>query len=136
MHEDWVCNPRPHFLITMISHVPNPKIFRETYFTRGTLYLEPTLSLVELATQCREKFAFGGQPKEEAEKWAKEKFTPHLSLVYSKLWPVPEKISRSMEHDVITANIGISCSSKCCDTNLEATMSGWIGGRIVLVSIP
>lgn len=63
-----------------------------------------------------------------------ETLTPHLSLVYSKLWPVPKDISKAMEHDVIAANIGISCSSSCCDSKLKDTINGWEGGRILLVS--
>lgn len=76
----------------------------------------------------------GGQSKEDAQKWANGTFNPHLSLVYSKLWPVPKHISKGMERDVVKANVGISCPGSGCDSNPHGTMNGWQGGIILLVS--
>lgn len=120
--------------ITTIPPSAHNISLRDTFFTRGTLYLERTPSLLDLATQCREKFTFGGQSKEDVQKWADGTFNPHLSLVYSKLWPVPKDIFEGIERDVITANVGIPCSSSFFENNLLDTMKGWQGGRILLVS--
>lgn len=75
-----------------------------------------------------------GQSKEVAQKWANGTFNPHLSLVYSTLWPVPEHISKGMERDVVEANVRISCSDSGCDSKPHDTMNGWQGGMILLVS--
>ncbi|KAH0615148.1 uncharacterized protein H6S33_000784 [Morchella sextelata] len=117
-----------------IKELPNviftSMVIGETFFTRGTLHIEKNDSIVALATHCREKFAFGGQSKEDAEKWAREKFTPHVSLVYSNLWPVPEDVSKAIENDVLSAGVGLSGVS---GSNSEPDMNGWKGGKLVLV---
>lgn len=112
----------------------SPTILSDTFFTRGTLCLERTSSLLDLATQCRERFTFGGQSKEDVQKWADGTFNPHLSLVYSNLWPVPTDVFKAMERDVIAANVGIPCSSGFFGSKPHDTLNGWQGGRILLVS--
>jgi 2',3'-cyclic-nucleotide 3'-phosphodiesterase len=102
---------------------------RETYFTRGTIHLEREQSIIELATQCRQKFTQGGQTAEEVEKWEKETFTPHVSLVYAALDPVPDSIVKTIEQSVRDANIKTSA-----DSESRGTIDGWTGGKIALVS--
>ncbi len=79
-----------------------------------------------MAKQCREKFAFGGQSPEDAEKWAEEVFTPHVSLVYSSAEPalvnsllMPEIEKRISESRVVVGGVG--------------ELNGWKGGKIALV---
>ncbi|RPA90343.1 2, 3 cyclic phosphodiesterase [Choiromyces venosus 120613-1] len=101
----------------------------KTYYTRGTLHLERTPVIVDLARQCRGLFANGGTEEEAVDKWEKEVFTPHVSLVYSAMDPVPDNIRKAIEQDLQEANIGVLHWN-----GPKGEMRGWKGGSIVLVS--
>jgi len=101
----------------------------QTYYTRGTLHLERTPAIIGLARQCRELFANGGTEVEIVDKWEKEVFTPHVSLVYSAMDPVPDNIREAIGQDLKEANIGVLHWD-----GPKGEMRGWKGGRIALVS--
>ncbi|KAL7275209.1 hypothetical protein RUND412_001857 [Rhizina undulata] len=96
-------------------------VIGETFFTRGTLHAEKTPSLTALTLSCRQTHAFGGQSFDEAEKWLTQSWTPHLSLVYANVFPVPAEIVDGVEADIR-------------DAGIELRKDGWVGGKIVLVS--
>ena len=81
-------------------------------------------ALVKLAKQCREVFT-----DEEAEQWAKETFTPHVSLVYSKMEPetLKEKVLGNAQEEVGKAGVVVGGEARGNE------LGGWKGGRIVLV---
>jgi len=101
----------------------------KTYYTRGTLHLERTPAIVGLARQCRELFANGGTEEEAVDKWEKEVFTPHVSLVYSAMEPIPDNMRKAIGKDLQEANIGVLHWN-----GPKGEMRGWKGGSIVLVS--
>ncbi|PWW76684.1 2, 3 cyclic phosphodiesterase [Tuber magnatum] len=101
----------------------------KTYYTRGTLHLERTPAIVGLARQCRELFAHGGTEEEVVDRWEKEVFTPHVSLVYSAMDPVPDNIRKAVGQDLQEANVGVLHWN-----GPKGEMRGWKGGRISLVS--
>lgn len=92
----------------------------KTFFTRVTLHLEKTDSIVTLATECRKRYVTNGN-LDEAKKWAEESFVPHLSLVYMESVPEPGEVKR-IEEEVAKAGI-------------KFDVEAWKGGRIVLVRI-
>jgi len=113
-----------------IEVVPSPTVkFREavvgeTYFTRVTLHVEKDPALVGLAKQCREKFTDA-----EAERWAVETFTPHVSLVYAAMGKARvegEGVLGKVLEEVGKGGVLVGGEG-------EAEMAGWRGGRIVLV---
>lgn len=106
------------------------KVFRQTYYTRGTLHLERTPAIIDLARQCRGLFANGGMEEEIVDKWEKEVFTPHVSLVYSAMDPVPDNIRKAIGQDLKEANIGVLHWD-----GPKGEMRGWKGGRITLVEV-
>ena len=106
------------------------KVFRQTYYTRGTLHLERTPAIVDLARQCRELFANGGTEEEVVNKWEREVFTPHVSLVYSAMDPVPDNIRKAIGQDLKEANIGVLHWN-----GPKGGMRGWRGGSIALVVV-
>ncbi|KAF8248862.1 2, 3 cyclic phosphodiesterase [Wilcoxina mikolae CBS 423.85] len=97
----------------------------DTFFTRLTLHTEKTQSLVALAKQCRRKFVVG-TTEEEAELWAEEVFTPHVSLVYSAMpeGEVRDGVLEKVRREVEKVGVGVGD---------EEGLRGWKGGRIVLV---
>ncbi|KAI5820085.1 2',3'-cyclic-nucleotide 3'-phosphodiesterase [Pyronema omphalodes] len=86
----------------------------ETFFTRLTIHLERNQQLVNLAKQCREKFAVN-TGDQSAEEWVKT-FVPHVSLVYS-MEEVPLEL----------------CKLEVEKEGVEMGKCAWKGGRIVLV---
>jgi len=106
------------------------KVSRQTYYTRGTLHLERTPAIIDLARQCRELFANGGTEEEVVDKWEKEVFTPHVSLVYSAMDPVPDSIRKAIGQDLKEANIGVLHWN-----GPKGEMRGWRGGSIALVVV-
>ncbi|KAG0644318.1 2',3'-cyclic-nucleotide 3'-phosphodiesterase [Tuber brumale] len=101
----------------------------KTYYTRGTLHLERTPAIVDLARQCRELFANGGTEEEAVDKWEKEVFTPHVSLVYSAMDPVPDNTRKVIGQGLKEANVGVLHWN-----GPKGEMRGWRGGSIALVS--
>ncbi|KAG0124269.1 2',3'-cyclic-nucleotide 3'-phosphodiesterase [Tuber indicum] len=101
----------------------------KTYYTRGTLHLERTPAIVDLARQCRILFANGGTEEEAVDKWEKEVFTPHVSLVYSAMDPVPRNIRKAIVQEIEEANVGVLHWD-----GPKGKMRGWGGGSIALVS--
>ncbi|KAK5171570.1 hypothetical protein LTR04_001594 [Oleoguttula sp. CCFEE 6159] len=83
--------------------------------------------VVELATRCRSKGVEGGDTK-KAEEWARKKFMPHCSLLYSGTDPtkVEEKREQLLQ-DIREA--GIAVGSK----NDKDSMNGWTGGSVWFV---
>lgn len=94
----------------------------ETHFTKCTLHLEKTDSIMELVTHCRALYVTNGDVQ-KATQWAQEDFTPHVSLVYADETPVD--VIHKIEEEVKKAGIRLS--------GLDGSMSGWEGGRVWLV---
>jgi 2',3'-cyclic-nucleotide 3'-phosphodiesterase len=90
-----------------------------------TLHVERDPALVGLAKRFREKFTDA-----EAERWAVETFTPHVSLVYAAM----EK--GRIEGEGVLGKVleEVGESRVLVGGEGEAEMAGWKGGRIVLVN--
>lgn len=103
---------------------PSANLARETFFTRLALHVERTPSLLALAEQCRKLVP--GTVDEEAAAWAESAFVPHVSLVYAglKAEDVCSSVLDRARADVAAAGLGFGN---------ESALSGWEGGRLVLV---
>ncbi|KAA8894865.1 2',3'-cyclic-nucleotide 3'-phosphodiesterase, partial [Sphaerosporella brunnea] len=98
------------------------------FFTRLTLHTEKTASLVALAQQCRRKFSEGCTSDREAEAWAQNVFTPHVSLVYSAM------PAEDVKADVLEKAVkDIDAAGVVVGGGVASEMGGWKGGKIVLV---
>lgn len=115
------------------------------YFRKVVLEVEPQAELVSLAAICREKYiiwpetlsstrnydALSEQEHDEldaavsdkATKWVTEEYKPHLSLVYSDLYPISEAIRHTVEQRLRDV-FGSTYATRGI---------GWTGGRIALV---
>ncbi|EMD91679.1 hypothetical protein COCC4DRAFT_129358 [Bipolaris maydis ATCC 48331] len=92
----------------------------EDYFFRK-LYIKCQVDdgLKKLAGQCR-RHVEGFSDEKKAEQWANESYMPHLSLMY---------------HDCPAIDAKGLSSVDMTEVELEGSsqMSGWVGGRVVLV---
>lgn len=114
--------------------------FKKVYF--GVERRAPLLSLAQI---CREEFvvaprltaakkhysALSPEEKEdirrqaaqEAENWAQHDYDPHLSLVYSDVYPIDEAVQRTID----------SRLSDMFGDDYATRGLGWTGGRLILV---
>ncbi|ODQ66730.1 2,3 cyclic phosphodiesterase, partial [Nadsonia fulvescens var. elongata DSM 6958] len=131
----------PNFTITLQSVKTGAFFFKKVYFE-----ISPSNSaLASLAQLSREVFvllpqAIANQPHyhalsegdraridaevaKRAQSWAQSEFDPHLSLVYSELYPVNEALQRTINQRLEDA----------LGPGFETRGIGWSGGRLSLV---
>lgn len=102
---------------------------RDTLTTRVTLYVEKTPQLESLAQQCRYKYV-AAEP-EDAEAWAKDEFTPHVSLVYSEM--PREQVEKNLGSKLESAVKGAGIVMGGTGESVGGEIGGWKGGRLWLV---
>jgi 2',3'-cyclic-nucleotide 3'-phosphodiesterase len=100
------------------------KLASEDVFVRK-LYIKcgKAEGLKKLAVACRREVE-GFEDESKAERWASDKYNPHLSLLYHDCPPVDEGELSEVEQLVKKAGVSIVG---------QGELGGWIGGRVVLV---
>ncbi|KAI5805929.1 2',3'-cyclic-nucleotide 3'-phosphodiesterase [Geopyxis carbonaria] len=105
----------------------------EKFFTKLTLQVQKDPALVALAVACRAEFVTGGNRK-EAERWGREAYVPHVSLVYHE--EEREAVAARIEGlSEAVREAGILTGAEAeGEMKGEEWMGGWKGGRLVLVN--
>lgn len=94
----------------------------EELVKKCTLRVTKSWGLEALAKECRRMGVEQGD-EEKAEKWVKEEYGPHCSLMYADI-DVSEKQKKSLENAVTKRGLNF---------HREGELAGWKGGEVWLV---
>lgn len=86
--------------------------------------------LMKLAKECRRIAVLNGDGQ-EAERWVREEYDPHCSLMYSDL-ELREDVVPKMEQKL--HHLGVTMGGTMIPDGEEVSSNGWTGGYIVLVA--
>ncbi|CAO2650702.1 Nn.00g019940.m01.CDS01 [Neocucurbitaria sp. VM-36] len=95
----------------------------DVFFRKLYIKCEKNDALCTLALRCRQHVK-GFEKAAKAEEWAKESYTPHVSLLYHGCPQI--KTENLTQVEKLAQGIGISVEG-------QGKIGGWEGGRVVLV---